>query len=656
MALVPYDPNVGGTPVALYDHRRALASRDEHASTIPGEYSAQTLRQLLTLLAAAVAERGPLAVEIDYFDTARGNWDRALGRLHPVPGDPAALQWHTIDNQGMSIQPIFQSWPVASVRYANFTTFVNVISTIHGHLSQLMSTALQVANQAAAINASTISIQSGVHEVGSLLTTAISQQTQQAALTANQTAANIAMLHAGLQDLGHSALSSTQQSVTAAQSTLAASQHSLAAAQSTAAASAEIAAFFTSERERFTTLQADHERIATELRTRTATAQAVEAALTRREAELTLGVARSTAAQDVREHELRQITADMDRDRANLASERQRLTDDRAALAARAQALETEQRRQQTLAHIQTAQSSNASGIRPALVHRSIFAGGAPPVAPLRHADPSALVPGSTTGGISPEMLERILLAISGGKTTRTTSDPDIDVTIATDEEDEISCGKSLRSWKGLEKGLEYHERSAGAFICTDRDVHTFVAEWTDRLRLRPSSPTYLGVQVTRQLCRLRTAFNVAASDFGVSYRVEYAARTNLRLQIEDAGQLMLQIAGVNADGYAEYFAQLTKHRRTNRQSAARRGAYVGIDATIAEILRSSKFVSRTRPGFREGGGGGYRGDRTKQADPPAQPGRQSAGRRTPRRNSNTNKNSRHPSRANSPADPATDQ
>ena len=62
----------------------------------------------------------------------------------------------------------------------------------------------------------------------------------------------------------------------------------------------------------------------------------------------------------------------MDRERANLATERQRLIDDKATFAARAQAFETEQRRQQTLAQIQTTQSSTASEPRLAQVQRSI--------------------------------------------------------------------------------------------------------------------------------------------------------------------------------------------------------------------------------------------------------------------------------------------
>jgi hypothetical protein len=152
-------------------------------------------------------------------------------------------------------------------------------------------------------------------------------------------------------------------------------------------------------------------------------------------------------------------------------------------------------------------------------------------------------------------------------------------------EDTEESCQNALRHWKALEQCLEPEERCMGAFVATEMDRSSFLHSWSERLRLLPSSPSYLGVQVARQLARLRVAFDLAGTEFGdTNARLEYKARSMLRLTLEESAQLMLQLSGITAEGCSAFFTLLTKHRRQNR---ARKTGYVGLDAIVTEVRHS---------------------------------------------------------------------
>jgi hypothetical protein len=179
-------------------------------------------------------------------------------------------------------------------------------------------------------------------------------------------------------------------------------------------------------------------------------------------------------------------------------------------------------------------------------------------------------------------------------------SEPEEDAGYATDEDKEDSCRGALRHWRQLEACIEYNERHMGAFVSTELPKNDFMAAWRERLRLLPSSPLYLQGAVTKQLGRLAVAFDVAMCDFGDgNARLEYLARKNLRLQLEDAGELVLRISGVDAAGYTEYSNLLVKSRRTNR---TRKSGYVGLDSIIADVLTKHRTKRSQNKANGEGG------------------------------------------------------
>lgn len=126
-------------------------------------------------------------------------------------------------------------------------------------------------------------------------------------------------------------------------------------------------------------------------------------------------------------------------------------------------------------------------------------------------------------------------------------------------------------------------------------------------------APKYMTDLIKHFTRRLATAYRAASGRFK-DKRTEYAARTLLRLHIEEGGRLLLTLEGAKEEHYTSYAAELTKARDVNRRGKR----FLDIDSILsglrADIRREGRASSVPR--------GGSRGSSERRENPDKQPPR----------------------------------
>ena len=183
--------------------------------------------------------------------------------------------------------------------------------------------------------------------------------------------------------------------------------------------------------------------------------------------------------------------------------------------------------------------------------------------------------------------------AFSHFKSSRQRDSDDDDIVPATDVEDEASCMAALSRWSRVERQLGHSEKATGAFISSTLKMEYFESEWRRRLSLRHDSSAYLRSEVERSMLRLLLAYKLVCAKH-TSYKHAYEAAVLLRLEIEEACRLELQIAGTTHEGYDMFDTDVAAARAKNRRG---KSSFIGLDGIVARVLKK-------HPRLRRGDGG----------------------------------------------------
>jgi hypothetical protein len=263
----------------------------------------------------------------------------------------------------------------------------------------------------------------------------------------------------------------------------------------------------------------------------------------------------------------------------------------------------------------QQLQMQQALAARVAELERAHPIGQVPPATQGRVFSPSPL-PGAhvdpTIGALQQQLAQQQVLI---DKLLSTTPKGDTEapgMSYATDEEDEESCRTALAHWRALERRLDHSEIATGAFVATNLTRQDFIGEWRRRLRIRATSNDFHHTLVEDMITRLAAAFDVASTPWGQSNPVpEYAARKNLRLALEAAARLNLQLHGVKKEAFDDFAIKVRGARTKNRTS---KSVFTGLDTLVADLAVKFKQTpnqrSGSRGGRRRGKSSSNRGDR----------------------------------------------
>ena len=169
-----------------------------------------------------------------------------------------------------------------------------------------------------------------------------------------------------------------------------------------------------------------------------------------------------------------------------------------------------------------------------------------------------------------------------------------------TDAEDNDSCTAAMLRHRKHEQQIEFRRRCTGAYTGTAMSAEAFNAQWHDRLRTKPQTPEFVDPIIDRTLEMLRISHKLASHQHQ-SPTVAYAAHTMLRLCIENAAHVQLQIDRVPEKGHKVLDATLQAAYHSNRGGIK---AFVSLDQAI------SKAKDAQPPSTKQSGTRGQRGGR----------------------------------------------
>jgi hypothetical protein len=179
----------------------------------------------------------------------------------------------------------------------------------------------------------------------------------------------------------------------------------------------------------------------------------------------------------------------------------------------------------------------------------------------------------------------------SSESTSSTSSDSSDDSKAATDEEDEGSCRRANNAWLKHAKQLDATVRATDAYASLNVTNDAFIAEWRRRLRPHRTTPQWIESEAERWVSLLAHAHRALLGLRQVDEKAIYASAKSLRLLIEFAGSLILQINRINGDGYNEYWEQLAIKRAKNRRG----NGFVSLDHILSRITNNKKFNVQSR-------------------------------------------------------------
>ncbi len=179
----------------------------------------------------------------------------------------------------------------------------------------------------------------------------------------------------------------------------------------------------------------------------------------------------------------------------------------------------------------------------------------------------------------------------SPSSTTESSSSSDDEC--VTDEEQEDSCRKANERWQRIEKMVPYADRVTAPYAAAHVGLDMFITEWRRRLRLRPGSRDYLDAVVEVMIRRLETNYKLLIqthTETGL-----YLAAKSMRLSIEDAVRLQLQLTGAPSKAFSAFTDKIAEARNKNRRArSSKHAVYLTVDSVVHKLPEKEKDKPRS--------------------------------------------------------------
>lgn len=561
----------------------------QNGGTLRGEFTIDQLQAITRALQTFISTHGPVYVSVDYFNDYQQDWVSVTGQLRNDPAYPNQVAWRTLDSIGRPNGRELQ-WPASGYRYANLSAQE---PSLISHTLRLLTELTSVAH------AANVTL-SGVHHLG--------LSVQHIAGQAASTLTGIESIGAGIQHLGHT----TQTGLEAIGSSVQASAIGLQALGN--AAEAAQTSFANSAKELLQSI-ANETRTLSGLRSRQQDEQATiqlqkqELDLLKREFEI------HQAAEQQRLSQMEQDTADH-REQLRIAKTRNDAEEARLKLAEktladkvvhlerlsdeitrhdselRAQRLRAITLQRDTGTQVRPQQHYVGNQTGPSLSQVSDSHNGHPrPQQPSAQTDPQLQALQAEIAQLRSQLTKR--QGRRSASSTSSSSSSDDDMCPATDEDDEESAKKANARWTRVERQQTSEERTAGSYSAGAFTNVQFIQEWRRRLQPTATTPEYYRPAIDRMIESLAIHHRLLLLPFA-SNRSLYAAAKAMRVTLESAAILQLQINGITGEGITAFTESLSTARAKNRKGKA---IFVGIDSLVRRLINGKKYRRQTKGG-----------------------------------------------------------